>query len=114
MDAKKAWDEAGTDLRKAILTAVHQDDPKMPGKPFDDLPEIARVLLANALATMDAAEIKGENKAQLLERLNYLHAKETGCPTLGDSAAPYVVTRSTDTFLRTWDEHGMRDPSWAR
>lgn len=113
-DAKKAWDGASTDLRKAILTAVHQDDPGMPGKPFDDLPEIVRVLIAKTLATMDAAEIRGENEAQFLERLNYPYAKETGWPTLGNSAAPYVVRRSTDTFLKTWDEHGMRDPQWAR
>ena len=86
----------------------------MPGKPFDDLPETAKVLMARTLATMDAAEIRGENKAQFLERLNHVHAKETGWPTLGNSAAPYVVTRSTDIFLKTWEEHGMRDPSWAR
>ena len=113
-DAKKAWDRAGTDLRKAILTAVHQDDPGMPGKPFGDLPEIVRVLMDRTLATMDAAEIMGENKAQFLERLNYLYAKETGWSTLGNSAAPYVITRSTDTFLKTWEGHGMRDPTWAR
>ena len=114
-DAKKAWDEADPDLRKAILTAVHQDDPGMPGKPFGDLPEIARVLMARTLTTMNTSEIRDENaKAQFLKRLNYLYAKETGWPTLGNRADPQVFLRSTDTFLETWDEHGMRDPTWAR
>ena len=113
-DAKQAWDEADPDLRKAILTAVHEDDTSMRSEPFDDLPEIARVLMAKTLATMNAAEIKGENKARFLKRLNYLHAEETCRPTLGNSAVPHAVLRSTDTFLTTWDEHGMRDPPWAR
>ena len=109
MNVTSMWNSASRDLRKKIIDAV-DEDRTMSRCEFECLPERVKEILAKAHNKNPILTGGGDDATRFLECLNYLYAKEKSAN--GSTGQPLIM-RTGDTFLKTWRENGMREPSWA-